>query len=153
MNDIITNMDGWLGVIGFVMTIATLLMTLNIRGKIEQTLGKQRFAQQREDILENFASIRDDIINIRADDCDIGGLPARFMYDLRALALRLIHFKIWKFKERGTLRRFIDYLNGRSAVKEVFFESTREREDRRKIKHLVRKVDEVIAIVDSHADI
>ena len=135
----LASVNNWLGVIGFVMTMATLVMTLNIRGKIAQTLGKQRFLQQREELISSFENIR-----MKIADLDAEGersktnvhISAAYILDLRALTLRLAHLKIWKLADRLVFLRFIRRIAPKMHISGV---------------ELVMRIDEIIAIVESQA--
>jgi len=139
INNYLASFNNWLGVIGFILTLITLAMTLNIRGKIEQTLGKQRFLQQREELISSFKNIR-----LKIADLDAEGerrkenvhISTAYVLDLRALTLRLTHLKIWKLADRLVFWRFIRRIAPKMHISGA---------------ELVMKIDEIIAIVESQA--
>ena len=146
MNEIIANVNNWLGIIGFIITLATLLMTLNIRGRIEQTLGKQRYIEQRDIILSKLQQIRtrlngeiDKNRNCLADD-----MPPSIFLDLRALILQLKRFKVWRKSDREELDRFIATLSS-------LISGTRSDNPARLVVRLVLRLDVVIAIVEANS--
>ena len=165
MKEIIANLNNWLGVIGFVMTMATLFMTLNIRRRIEQTLGKQRFLQQREEVLGAFRDLRAQSYKIVDREEE-----TTFLHNLRAITLRLEHFKIWSFSERVPIHSLTKRLTKILSPPSFWYRMRREMEVKKMAKRgcgmkanydrqvasaneLVMRIDEIVAIVESHADI
>jgi len=138
----IQNIVNWVCIFSFAITLVTLLMTMNIRGKIDRTLGKQRFLQQRGKIVADFTAIRGGVL--RADENDRQAVEP-LLLELRALALQLSHFHIWYWKDLRKLKQFIRFMSqaympdkpgGKIAGKE-----------------LVMRVDEIVAIVKAQAEV
>jgi hypothetical protein len=138
----IQHVANWACVIGFGITIITLLTTLNIRGKIDRSLGKQRFLQQREKIVADFGAARQ-----RAKYADGADVQARdaLLLDLRTLALQLSHFHIWRLGDRLKLRRFIRFVSRAYMPDKPGAKAS--------AKELVMRVDEVVAIVKAQAEV
>ena len=133
------NFIDWITLLGFIITLFTLTMTLNIRGKIERSLGKQRFLQQREKLLQQLNVIRAGIL--RPDETD--RLDARLL-DLRALSLQLKHYSIWHMDDQRKLNRFIKYVAGAYNM---------DNGKSPKVKELVMRIDEIVAIVKAQSEV
>ena len=131
----IQTIGSWASIICLVITLFTLMLTLNIRGKIERSLGKQRFLQQREKIVADFAALRAKIKALDKPDSEA-------LEELRVLLLQLTHFKIWHLKESAYFKRFIAFLtnvyNGKKQTT---------------CKELVMRIDEVVTIVKSQVEV
>ena len=138
----IQHIANWACIIGFGITIITLLMTLNIRGKIDRSLGKQRFLQQRERIVADFTAVRNKLKYTEEDDSQARDAC---LLDLRALSLQLDHYRIWRLNDRLKLRQFIRFM------------SKAYMPDNPKVKisgkELVMRVDEIVAVVKAQAEV
>jgi len=132
----------WICVIGFAFTLITLLTTLNIRGKIDRSLGKQRFLQQREKIIAEFNAVRQKVKY--ADGADDQARDA-LLLDLRTLALTLSHFHIWRLGDRLRLARFIRFVSQAFMPDKPGAKTC--------AKELIMRVDEVIAMVKAQAEV
>jgi len=132
----------WINVFAFAFTIVTLLTTLNIRGKIDRSLGKQRFLQQREKIVASFAAARQRLV--RADE-NTGDAMDSILLDLRTLALQLAHFHIWRLGDRLKLKQFIRF------VSQAYMPD--KPSERVSGKELIMRVDEIVAIVKAQAEV
>jgi len=125
----------WFSIFAFVITIFTLLMTLNIRSKIERSLGKQRFLQQRGRIVADFQAVRSKIKCQEEADGEV-------LEELRVLLLSLTHYRIWQPKDQLYLKKFIGFVsNAYSGKKQAT------------CKDLVMRIDEVVAIVKSQVEV
>jgi len=131
----------WINVFAFAFTLITLLMTLNIRGKIDRSLGKQRFLQQRERIVADFTAVRNKLKLAGEDE------QARdvCLLDLRALSLQLDHFRIWRWNDRLKLKQFIRFMS-----KAYMPESPKAKITG---KELIMRVDEIVAIIKSQPEV
>jgi len=127
----------WFSIFAFVITVFTLLMTLNIRSKIERSLGKQRFLQQRGRIVADFQALRSKIKCQNGDAADGESLE-----ELRVLLLSLTHYRIWRLKDRLYLKQFIGFAS------KVY-----SGEKQSNCKDLVMRIDEVVAIVKSQVEV
>ena len=125
----------WASIFGFLITIGTLLMALNIRGKIEHSLGRQRFLQQRGQIVADFAAVRAKVKGAEETDGEV-------LEELRVLLLSLTHYKIWHFKERMHLDKFI-----------AFISLVYSGQKRTTSNDLVMRIDEAVAIVKSQVEV
>jgi len=125
----------WLCIFGFAITLVTLLMTVNIRGKIERSLGKQRFLQQRATIVSEFTAVRNRIKGGEKMDSEA-------LEELRALLLQLTHYRIWHMSERMQMKKFIGFLSRAYSG-----------EKRATGRELVLRIDEIIAVVKSQAEV
>ena len=132
---VIQNIANWACIVGFVITLITLLTTLNIRGKIERSLGKQRFLQQRERIIFDFTALR---TRIKGG----GEADAEALEELRSLLLQMTHYRIWHLNERAYFKRFIAYLT-----------KAYDGEKKAGAKGLVMRIDEVVAIVRAQTEV
>jgi len=61
MQELIPTLSDYLSIIGFLITVVTLVMMINIRGKLSKTLDKQQFLKDRNEILKNLAGIYDTV--------------------------------------------------------------------------------------------
>jgi len=138
----IQNVVNWVCIFSFAITLVTLLMTLNIRGKIDRTLGKQRFLQQRQRIVADFLAARDSVL--RVDENDRQAMEP-LLLELRALALQLSHFHIWRWQDRGMLQKFIRFMSQAYMPDKPGGKIS--------AKQLVMRVDEVVAIVKAQAEV
>jgi len=138
----IQNIVNWVCIFSFAITLVTLLTTLNIRGKIDRTLGKQRFLQQREKIVADFTAVRQNVL--RTDEKDRPAMEP-FLLDLRALALQLSHFHIWSPADRKMLQKFIRLMS-QAYMPDKPGEKVSGKE-------LVMRVDEIVAIVKAQAEV
>jgi len=132
----------WICVIGFAITLITLLTTLNIRGKIDRSLGKQRFMQQREKLVAEFNTVRSKVKY--TDGADPQTRDA-VLLDLRTLALTLSHFHIWRAGDRLMLYRFIRF------VSQAYMPD--KPDEKVCAKELIMRVDEIIAMVKAQAEV
>jgi len=131
----IQEIGSWASIICLVITVFTLMLTLNIRGKIERSLGKQRFLQQREKIVAEFAAVRGKIKALDKPDGEA-------LEELRVLLLQLTHYRIWHVKELSYLKRLIGLItNAYSGKKQPT------------CKDLVMRIDEVVTIVKSQVEV
>ena len=121
---------------GLVIACLTLLATLNIRGKIDRSLGKQRFLQQREALLAQLAVIRKCIYENA--DCNLDDQ----LLHLREVMLLLVNYRIWRMTDKLKLKRYIDYLS-----KAYNGAKPRSR------KELVMRIDEVVAMVKAQLEV
>ena len=131
-------MGSWASIICLVITVFTLLMTLNIRGKIDRSLGKQRFLQQREKIVAEFNTAR---MKLKYAEGDEQAVSASLL-ELRAMTLQLDHYRIWRSKDWLKLRKFIK-----------FFSRTYSGQKQATAKELMMRIDEIIVIVKSQAEV
>ena len=128
-------LGNWASILGLIITIITLLMMLNIRGKIDRSLGRQRFLQQRESLLAQLTTIRQCIYedtNCNLDD---------ELLHLRELMLQLVHYRIWRLSDRYKFKQIIGSLT-----------KTYNGQKRTSRKAYVMYIDEVIAMVKAQAD-
>jgi hypothetical protein len=114
-------------------------MTLNIRGKIDRSLGKQRFLHQRERIVAEFAALRAKIKSIGEGDAEAMNAG---LLELRALVLQLDHFKIWRPDDRMKLHRIIGFLKKAYDGKKHTTP-----------KEIVLRIDEIIVVVKAQAEV
>jgi len=138
----IQHIANWACIIGFAFTLFTLLTTLNIRGKIDRSLGKQRFLQQREKIVADFIAIRSSVI--RVDENDRQAMEP-LLLELRAQALQLSHFHIWHWKDLQKLKQFIRYMSQAYMPDKPNVKLSG--------KEFVMRVDEIVAIVKAQAEV
>ena len=129
-------LGNWASILGLIITIITLLMMLNIRGKIDRSLGKQRFMQQRENLLAEISAIRKCIYEDAACDLD------EHLLHLRELLLQLVNYRIWRMSDRLKLKQIITSLT-----------KTYNGQKRTSRKAYVMYIDEVIAMVKAQAEI
>ena len=132
----------WVNIIALAITVFTLLTTLNIRGKIDRSLGKQRFMQQRERIVAEFGAVRQKVKY--ADGADAQTRDA-VLLDLRTLALTLSNFHIWRAGDRMKLYRFIRF------VSQAYMPD--KPGEKVCAKELIMRVDEIIAMVKAQAEV
>ncbi|MCL2531789.1 MAG: hypothetical protein FWE40_06500 [Oscillospiraceae bacterium] len=129
-------LGNWASILGLIITVLTLLMMLNIRGKIDRSLGKQRFLQQREGLLAELTEIR---TCVRENaDCDLD----EHLLHLRELLLQLVNYRIWRIGDRLKLRQIISSLT-----------KTYNGQKRTGRKAYVMYIDEVIAMVKAQAEV
>jgi len=124
---------------GFVIALLTLCATLNIRGKIDRSLGKQRFLQQRNRIMMELTEIRAAIRCIEGDDCT--GLD-ELLLKLRELLLQLGHYRIWRLSDRFKLKQYTQFIskayNGQKQCS---------------CKEHIMRIDEIVAMVKAQAEV
>ena len=132
----------WINIVALAITVVTLLTTLNIRGKIDRSLGKQRFMQQREKIVGEFNAVRQKVKY--ADGADAQARDAMLL-DLRMLALQLSHFHIWRMGDRLKLYRFTRF------VSQAYMPD--KPGEKVCAKELIMRVDEIIAMVKAQAEV
>jgi len=130
------NLGNWASIFGLVITMITLLAMLNIRGKIDRSLNKQRFLQQREKILAELFDIR---AGIRGGDN--AGLDDLLLHT-RELMLQLANYRIWRFGDRLKFKQFISFI---SKAYNGDKQCTRK-------EHIMR-IDEVVAMVKAQAEV
>jgi len=123
---------------GLVFSLATLLATLNIRAKIDRSLGKQRFLQQREILLNQLVRIRQNIRCMDENDCDLDDL----LLNLRELLLQLVNYRIWRPVDRIRLKQFIDFLS-----------KTYNGQKQCSCKEHIMRIDEIVAMVKAQAEV
>ena len=138
----IQTLANWLCIAGFGFTLFTLVTTLNIRGKIDRSLGKQRFLQQREKIVSDFLAVRQEIA--LANDGGREELEPHLL-ELRALALQLSHYHIWHGKDAARLKQFIRYISKAYMPDKPGGKLSG--------KELIMRVDEIVAIVKAQAEV
>jgi len=138
----IQTIANWVCLLSFAITLVTLLTTLNIRGKIDRSLGKQRFLQQREKIVADFTAMRRGVL--QTDEGDRQAMEA-FLLDLRALALQLSHFHIWHPADRRKVQQFIRFMS-QAYMPDKPGEKVSGKE-------LAMRVDEIVAIVKAQAEV
>ena len=133
------NIGSVASIIGLGITLITLCMMLNIRGKIDRSLGKQRFLQQRNRILIELTEIRAAIRCIEGGDR--AGLD-ELLLKLRELLLQLEHYRIWRPSDRLKLRQYTQFIskayNGQKQCS---------------CKEHVMRIDEVVAMVKAQAEV
>ena len=131
----------WINIFGFAFAVVTLLTTLNIHGKIDRSLGKQRFLQQRDKIVAEFTDLR----RRAAGAAEGGDAMDAILLDLRGLALQLSHFRIWRWQDRRTLRAFIRY------VSQAYLPD--KPGEKASCKALIMRVEEIVAMVKAQAEV
>jgi len=133
------NLGNIASIAGFIIALLTLLATLNIRGKIDRSLGKQRFLQQRNRIVMDLTEIRGAIRCIEGDDCT--GLD-ELLLRLRELILQLGHYRIWRMTDRLKLKQHTQFIskayNGQKQCS---------------CKEHIMRIDEIVAMVKAQAEV
>jgi len=138
----IQHIANWACIIGFCITIFTLLTTLNIRGKVDRSLGKQRFLQQREKIVADVTALRRKIAYAGGDGAqDMDAI----LLELRTLAMQLTHFHIWRWQDRRKLKQFIRYMSEAYMPDKPGAKSS--------AKALIMRIDELVALVKAQAEV
>ena len=132
----------WVNIIALAITLITLLTTLNIRGKIDRSLGKQRFLQQREKIVAEFNAARQKVKY--ADGADAQSRDA-VLLDLRTLALQLSHYRIWRAGDHLMLYKFTRFVS-RAYMPD-------KPSEKACAKELIMRVDELVAMVKAQAEV
>ena len=124
-------------ILGFFIALFTLVAALNIRGKIDRSLGKQRFLQQKENVLGQLMDIR---ARIRSNE-EMMNLDDLLLH-LRELMLQLTNYRIWRASDKLKLKRYIDHIskayNGQKQCSR---------------KEHVMRIDEVIAMVKAQLEV
>lgn len=124
-------------ILGFFIALITLMAALNIRGKIDRSLGKQRFLQQKEHVLAQLTDIRARILN-NDESVSLENL----LLHLRELMLQLTNYRIWRATDKLKFKRYIGYLS-----KAYNGAKPRSR------KELVMRIDEVVAMVKAQLEV
>jgi len=132
----------WASILGLLISVGTLLMALNIKGKIEQSLRKKQYQQQQGRILSSIKQIRDGIYAAQEYDRPVREYPSQTILNIRELVLQLYYFKLWKRSEERRMRNFVKLL-----------EQSASKASKATAKDLVMAMDEIIAIVESHAEL
>ena len=144
----VAHVSDWLSIAGFFITLVTLFMTLNIRGKIEQTMRRQRFQQQGDRIYLKLKRIRDEVHQSNEYDKPVRKFPSPTLLCLRELTLQLIYFKLWNRSEHQRMRRFVHQLEQAASPKAAF-----PLPKKYTAKDLIMGLDEIIAIVESRKEL
>lgn len=143
MQDSVLSIVGsWASILGFFITIGTLLMAVNIKKKIEQSLRRKQYQQQRGRILLNIKEIRDGIYDAQEYNRLVKEYPCQTILNIRELVLQLYYFKLWRWGEE---RRMLEFMK--------LLEQAAGRTSKSTAKDLVMALDEIIAIVESHAEL
>ncbi|MCL2195237.1 MAG: hypothetical protein FWB76_04730 [Oscillospiraceae bacterium] len=129
------NLGNWASVLGLIITVITLLMMLNIRSKIDRSLGKHRFMEQRDVIITELNELRE---AIRCGG-DYGQLDEQLLR-LRELLLQLANYRIWRPSDRVRLEQHIRFLS-----------KTYNGEKKCSCKEHVMRIDVIIAMVKAQA--
>jgi hypothetical protein len=106
MDSMIANLNNWLGVIGFVLTLATLAMTLNIRGKLSKTVDKQQFLKEREEILKRLVECYNAILT-PSDQEPYQEILLLVQRNIEQLA----NYDIWAWSVKQKIHKFSDALS------------------------------------------
>ena len=140
----ITIIANWTSILGFLISVGTLLMALNIRKKVEQSLRRKQFQQQRGRILMNIKQIRSEIYEAQEYDRLIKDYPSQTILSMREQVLQLVYFRLWRRGEEQHMQRFAKLLEeATAAVKPKKYTA----------KDMLMALDEIIAIVESHAEL
>jgi len=124
---------------GFIIALLTLCATLNIRGKIDRSLGKQRFLQQRNRIVMELTELRAAIRCMEGNDHS--GLD-ELLLRLRELILQLGHFRIWRLSDRLKLRQYTQFIS-----------KAYNGEKQCSCKEHIMRIDEIVAMVKAQAEV
>ena len=134
------NLGNIAGIAGFLIAFLTLCATLNIRGKIDRSLGKQRFLQQREKLVTELSELRAAIRCVDGSD-DRAGLDD-LLLSLRELTLQLSHYRIWRISDRLKFKQYIGFIskayNGQKQCS---------------CKEHIMRIDEIVAMVKAQAEV
>jgi len=141
-DSVLSSIGSWASILGFFIAVGTLLMALNIKSKVEQSLRKKQYQQQRGRILLNIKRIRDEVYNAQEYERPVKDFPSQTILNIRELVLQLYYFNLWKLIERQHMKRFVRLLEQASS-----------RTSKTTAKDLVMGLDEIIAIVESHAEL
>jgi len=162
INDYLAVINNWLGVIGFVITLATLAMTLNIRGQIEKSRGKQRFLEMRDGFLNDLTAIRLKLMAAEKtlrnpkemlwtpaalyDGLQVSDAPVSeaVLLELHALAAKLLRLRIWKHDDQAFIRDIVRSI-------EKGFSNKKGSENYHVSKNLLVIINQLIAIVDAQS--
>jgi len=139
----ITSMANWTSILGCLISVGTLLMALNIRKKVEQSLRRKQFQQQRGRILTNIKQIRSEIYDAQEYDRLVKDYPSQTILDMREQVLQLVYFRLWRRSEERRMQRFATLLAESTAAKPKKYTA----------KDMLMALDEIIAIVESHAEL
>jgi|GEM_PF-6606531 len=140
----IASMANWTSILGCIVSVSTLLMALNIRKKVEQSLRRKQFQQQRGRILLDIKQIRGELYEAQEYDRLIKEYPAQTILNIRELVLQLFYFKLWRLSEERCMQRFVTLLEeSTAAVKPKKYTA----------KDMLMALDEIVAIVESHAEL
>jgi len=129
-------LGNWASILGLIITIITLFMMLNIRAKIDRSLGKQRFLQQRENLTAELMTIRKSVHEDPSCNLDDE------LLHLREIMLQLVNYRIWRMGDRMKLKQIIASLT-----------KTYNGQKRTSRKAYVMYIDEVIAMVKAQAEV
>ena len=133
------NIGSVASIIGLGITLITLCMMLNIRGKIDRSLGKQRFLQQRNRIVMELTELRAPLRGMEGGDRE--GLD-ELLLKLRELLLQLGHYRIWRPSDRLKLKQYTQFIskayNGQKQCS---------------CKEHVMRIDEIVAMVKAQAEV
>jgi len=131
-------LGSWASILGLIITIITLLMMLNIRSKIDRSLGRHRFLEQRETIITELNELRE---SIRCGG-DYGNELDELLLRLRELLLQLANYRIWRISDRVRLEQSIRFLS-----------KTYNGQKKCSCKEHVMRIDVIIAMVKAQAAI
>jgi len=140
----ITSMANWTSILGCLISVSTLLMALNIRKKVEQSLRRKQFQQQRGRILLDIKQIRGELYEAQEYNRLIKEYPAQTILNIRELVLQLFYFKLWRLSEERCMQRFVTLLEESTAA---------VKPKKHTAKDMLMALDEIIAIVESHAEL
>jgi len=125
---------------GFLIAFLTLCATLNIRGKIDRSLGKQRFLQQREKLVAQLSELRTAIRCVDGSG-DCTGLDD-LLLNLRELILQLSHYRIWRIGDRVKFKQYISFIS-----------KAYNGEKQCSCKEHIMRIDEIVAMVKAQAEV
>ena len=141
-DSLLSSVGNWASILGFFITVGTLTMALNIRKKIEQTLRRQRYQQQRGRILLDIKTIREQIYGAQEYEKPAKEYPSQTILHVRELVLQLYYFKLWRYSEGWRMKQLVRLLEQASS-----------KASKSTAKDLLMALDEIIAIVESHTEL
>jgi len=137
------SVGSWASILGLLISVGTLLMALNIKGKIGQSLRRQRYQQQSGKILLDLKAVREQIYGAREYEKPAKDYPSQTILHIRELVLQIYYFKLWRYGEERRMKQLVRLLEQAAAG----------RAPKTTAKELLMALDEIIAIVESHTEL